>query len=127
MFGHFFREDPLFGARYAQLLDKVVQAFAKDLSGYGQCSHPIRATRCHLSHFVKDEINDCMRWFRMGVTPNLVVLPPELIMASKRDLTGHSDDGHGGYPTKKPHHEKERDGQDEPQWWSTSPQVVVAE
>jgi hypothetical protein len=32
MFAWFFKEDPLFGARYAQLLDKVTQAFAKSLA-----------------------------------------------------------------------------------------------
>jgi hypothetical protein len=75
IFGRFFRGDPLFGARYAQLLDKVTQAFAKDLSSYGHHSHPIRAARCRLSHFVEDKIDDCMRGFRIGVTPNLVPLP----------------------------------------------------
>jgi hypothetical protein len=46
-------------------------------------------------------------------------------MAPKVNQTGHLDDGHGGCPTKKPYQEKDKDGQDKPQWWSMNPQMVA--
>jgi hypothetical protein len=65
-----------------------------------------------------------MRGFRMGVTPNLV-LPPELTMSPKAGPSGRLVDLQGGSPAKKPQQDKEKDGQDEPHWLSTNPQMVA--
>lgn len=124
MFARFFKEDPLFGARYAQLLDKVTQAFAKSLAAYAHRKYPIRSAKRTLRYFAKAQIKDCMRGFRMGVAPNLI-LPPELTISPNLGTAGRAGDTQGGRPARKPHQDKEREGQNEPTWWSSNPQMVA--
>jgi hypothetical protein len=102
----------------------VTQAFAKSLAAYAHRRYPIRSARRRLEHFAKDEIKDCMRGFRMGVAPNLV-LPPELTISPNSCTAGRSGDVQGGHPAKRPHQDKEKDGQDKPPWWSSNPQMVA--
>jgi hypothetical protein len=48
MFDRFFSEDPLFGARFARLLDKSFQSFASRLQRYRLRSRPITTARRRL-------------------------------------------------------------------------------
>jgi hypothetical protein len=81
MFDRFFREDPLFGARFAHLLDKSFQNFATRLQRYHKRSSPIRSARRQLEFLMEDELGKILSSSHLGISPR-IVLPPELLIST---------------------------------------------
>jgi hypothetical protein len=87
MFERFFREDPLFGARFAHLLDKSFQNFASRLQTYHDRSDPVRSARRRLEYLMEDELGQVLKTSHLGITPR-TVLPAELLLAKEEEVEG---------------------------------------
>ena len=84
MFDRFFEADTLFGARFAHLIDKVFQKFARDLSKFHSYRRPIKAARRDLEGSMKRDLDRALHALPLGSMPNLV-LPPALLEADSND------------------------------------------
>jgi hypothetical protein len=77
--------DKLFLVRFLHLLDLIFQAFLGELMGYfGQQEHPLPAARHRLTHYMANQIDECMRHVDLGQIPNLA-LPKGISEATERD------------------------------------------
>jgi hypothetical protein len=122
MFERFFREDPLFGARFAHLLDKSFQNFASRLQSYHNRSEPVRAARRKLEYLMEDELGQILKSSHLGITPR-TVLPAELLMAkeSEGDNGEEAQIPQATASTKKPKAKVLDEG---PAWHSANPHPV---
>jgi hypothetical protein len=76
---------------------------------------------------MRDEIDDCTRGCRMGVTPiPQLVLPPELTLldSGKRSAGAANLPGGGQGRGKRAQVDRAGDEEADPEWWSTNPHLV---
>ena len=76
-FKNFLARDPLFGVKFAYLLDRVFQNFVNELGNFYNEERPIQRPRSHLKNYQRDAIDRALTGYDVSSIPNLY-LPSSL-------------------------------------------------
>jgi hypothetical protein len=77
LFRNFLGRDPLFGVKFAFLLDRVFQNFVNELGNFHNNERPIQRARQRLKHYQQDDIDCALTGYDVSSIPNLY-LPSSL-------------------------------------------------
>jgi hypothetical protein len=112
LFKNFLGRDPLFGVKFAYLLDRVFQNFVNKLRNFYSDERPIQRSQRRLKHYQRDSIDRALMEYNVSSIPNLY-LHSSLTVQAPED--------------KPPASERKTRGDDrekDPAWWSRNPNSV---